>query len=166
MFNAIFKKSFFKSNNYNKTLIELSLLHVAIIMQKIFEKFYIRQHEMTNKKYILHNFNLTIWMLRVVEFDDDLSKIANDFQYKAFCDYFCQRQNELYQKNNMNVKILNQRKKRKKIQIQNKLREDIFWIIYVIIITIINVKNFKLYSIFNSNLIIVNEIVRFLKMNI
>ena len=36
----------------------------------------------------------------------------------------------------------------------------------MIIITIINVEDFKLYSIFNSNLIIMNEIVHFLRMNI
>ena len=55
-------------------------------------------------------------MLRVVEFVDDLLKMTNAFQHEAFRDYFCQRQNELYTKNEMNVKILNQRKKRKIIQ--------------------------------------------------
>ena len=66
----------------------------------------------------------------------------------------------------MNMKILNQRKKRKIIQIQNELRENILQIAHVMIITVINVEDFKLYSIFNSNLIIVNEIVCFLKTNI
>ena len=104
-------------------------------------------------------------MFRVVEFVDDSSKMTNVFQHEAFCDYFRQRQNESYTKNEMNVKILNQRKKRKMIQTQNELRENIFRIVYVMIITIINVEDFKLYSIFNSNLIIVNEIVRLLKTN-
>ena len=63
-------------------------------------------------------------MFRVVEFVDDSSKITNAFQHEAFRDYFCQRQNESYTKNEMNVKILNQRKKREMIQIQNKLHEN------------------------------------------
>ena len=108
---------------------------------------------MTNKKYILYNLNLTTWMLHVVEFIDDSLKMTNAFQHKAFCDYFRQWQNELYTKNKINVKILNQRDKREMIQVQNELRENILWIIHVMIITIINVENFKLYSIFNSNLI-------------
>ena len=58
---AIFKKSFFESTsileliNNSDTEIELLLLHVATIIQKIFKKFYICRHKMTNKKYILHN---------------------------------------------------------------------------------------------------------------
>ena len=46
------------------------------------------------------------------------------------------------------------------------MRENILRIAHVIIITMINVKDLKLYSIFNSNLIIMNEIVRLLKTNI
>ena len=63
--NVVFKKSFFESTsilesiNNNDIKIELSLLHVAAIIQKNFEKFYVRRHEMTNKRYILHNLNLT-----------------------------------------------------------------------------------------------------------
>ena len=104
-------------------------------------------------------------MLRVVEFVDDSLKMTNVFQHEAFCDYFRQRQNESYTKNEMNVKILNQREKREMIQMQNELRENILRIVHVMIITVINVEDFKLYSIFDSNLIIVNEIIRFLKMN-
>ena len=169
MLNAVFKKSFssiLELNSNNNTKIKLSLLHVAAIVQKIFKKLYIRWHEMTNKKYILHNLNLTTWMLRVVEFIDNSLKMTNVFQHEAFRDYFCQRQNESYTKNEINVKILNQREKRQIIQVQNELRENILQIVHVMIITMINVEDFKLYSIFNSNLIIVNEIVRFLKTNI
>ena len=39
--------------------------------------------------------------------------MINVFQHEAFRDYFCQQQNESYTKNEMNVKILNQRKKMK-----------------------------------------------------
>ena len=91
-------------------------------------------------------------MLHVIEFIDDLSKMTNAFQHETFRDYFRQRQNESYTKNEMNVKILNQRKKRKMIQIQNELRKNTFQIAHVMIITMINVEDFKLYSIFNSNL--------------
>ena len=94
MLNAVFKKlssSIFKSNNNSDTKIELSLLHVAAVVQKIFEKFYVCQHKITNKKYILHNLNLTTWMFRVVEFINDSSKVTNAFQHEAFRDYFCQR---------------------------------------------------------------------------
>ena len=108
---------------------------------------------------------LDLLITLVVELVDYLSKMTNSFQHEAFRDYFRQRQNELYTKNEMNVKILNQREKQEMIQAQNKLRENILRIAHVMIITIINVEDLKLYSIFDSNLIIVNEIIRFLKMN-
>ena len=54
-------------------------------------------------------------MLRVIEFIDDSLKMTNVFQHEAFRDYFYQRQKKSYIKNEMNVKILNQRKKQKMI---------------------------------------------------
>ena len=121
IFNAISKQSFFKSmfssnlifelNDNDNMKIKLSILHVTTTIQEIFEKLYVCQHKMIDKRYTLSHLNLTIWMFRVVKFVNNLSKMTNVFQHKTFWNYFQQRQNEFYMKNNMNVKILNKKKR-------------------------------------------------------
>ena len=71
-----------------------------------------------------------------------------------------------YFENNVYIDKINETKIEKIIIVQNKLRNNILKIIHVVITIMTNDEKFKLYNMFSSNFIIVDEFARFLKTNI
>ena len=105
-------------------------------------------------------------MLRVVDFVNFSSILTNSKRHDIFRIYFQQRQNLFHFENDVYIDEMNETKIEKMIVAQNELRNDILKIVHVVITTMTNVEKFKLYNVFSSNFIIVDEFARFLKTNI
>jgi hypothetical protein len=139
-------------------MIDFFELNVAFLISAIFKNSQRRSFNIKNRRYIHYNMSLVIWMLKIAEIILNSSHSKTDLKkHHQFV--------ILYNKLSMNVSL--EKKNRKTYnQTKKKLMKHTINLINVIVTTLSNSEETALYFAFRSQLIIIDEITRAVKLNV
>ncbi len=133
-------------------------LSVASLLFVVFRNSQKRSFKIKNRRYIHHNMNLVIWMLKI-------AKIISNFSHSKA--NFIKHHQFVLLHNKLFVNVLLKKENKKTYDLTKKnLKKHIIRLINAIITILFNFENAALYFVFCFQFIVIDEIIRTIELNV